>query len=286
MDTLTVLFWNMHKSQAALRHLGGLALATAADIVVVAESPPADGVVVSLSAATARPWQLIEPSLGSRVLFFAAAPVAAAFGGYQMSQSDFASLRCWQPGAARELIIGGVHLKSKVDTSPERQQAGARELVELVLQLEERRGHRRTVLLGDFNMDPWDTGMSTASGLFATMSQDEARAGPVIRSKRKYLPFYNPSWSLLGDLVSRPPASWPRARCDVGQMRWHLLDQVLLRPALAERPGNSLRLLREYNDLQGRRLNLYDGPLGEPNRALSDHFPLVVTLDLNDGAPS
>jgi len=76
-----------------------------------------------------------------------------------------------------DLLLGVVHLGSKFYQSGQSQALGSLPLANQIRQEEKRLGHSRTILVGDFNMNPFEAGIVGAIGLHAVMSQAIARKG-------------------------------------------------------------------------------------------------------------
>ena len=71
----------------------------------------------------------------------------------------------------------------------------ATEFADDIAHVEENAGHQRTILVGDFNMNPFETGMVAARGLHGVMSRHIAQRGSRTVQGRSYPFFYNPMWS-------------------------------------------------------------------------------------------
>jgi endonuclease/exonuclease/phosphatase family metal-dependent hydrolase len=175
------------------------------------------------------------------------------------------------------ILIAAVHLPSKVRGSDAMQQEAAREAARDIDEWEERENCANTILIGDVNMNPWDPGMVMPNSLHGVMTKRlaatvSARGGRVFRRER-YECFYNPMWGLLGDRAS-PGASHYWAEAGPDSPRWHMLDQVLLRPSLMTRP-HTVQIL----DHDGHDSLLT--PEGVPSKEhVSDHLPILLSIDL------
>ena len=83
-------------------------------------------------------------------------------------------------------------------------------------------------------MNPFESGMNQANGFNAISNRSISK-----RLKRKILSkehsfFYNPSWSLMGDLISEPAGSYYYNKPGYDSFYWNVFDQVILRPSLIE----------------------------------------------------
>src|SRR5205823_6671889 len=93
-----------------------------------------------------------------------------------------------------------------------------------------------------------------------------------------YERFFNPMWSLLGDAGGRAPGSYYYHGSDVDSRFWYMWDQVLVRPSLLDRLGESdVEILTGYAGV-----NFLDSD-GVPRKAdVSDHLPVIFTLGLEE----
>jgi endonuclease/exonuclease/phosphatase family metal-dependent hydrolase len=190
--------------------------------------------------------------------------------------SDRVSIRRLALPGRSELILAAVHLPSKLHLSPESQNFECVKLAEKIIAVEDAAGHRRTVLVGDFNMNPFESGMVAAKGLHSVMSRRlmTTREGRTVQGD-DYRFFYNPMWSHMGDARSDTAGTYFRNDADHVNYLWNMFDQVLLRPQLARRfdPGQ----VQIVKTVGSRSLVREDG---RPDSASSsDHLPLVFELD-------
>jgi hypothetical protein len=86
-------------------------------------------------------------------------------------ESDRTSIRRLSLPARPDLLLAMVHLPSKLHQSAESQIFECTELAHRIAAEENRAGHRRTVLFGDFNMNPFESGLVAAGGLHSVMSR-------------------------------------------------------------------------------------------------------------------
>lgn len=178
--------------------------------------------------------------------------------------------------ANQSVLLGVVHLSSKLHQSGPSQAQAATGFRFLVERAEQMVGHTRTVLVGDWNMDPFEEGMAGAAGLHAVMTR--ALTNQVTRTVdgEAYRFFYNPMWGRFGDTTPGPPGSYYyRSSEHVGYF-WHLFNQVLIRPdVLPFFRHTELAILDRIGSTSLLTAN------GLPDRAVaSDHLPLLFRLHL------
>jgi endonuclease/exonuclease/phosphatase family metal-dependent hydrolase len=186
----------------------------------------------------------------------------------------------------RELLLVALHLPSKLFRSEHSQALDMPWISSLIRGLERAYGHENTVLVGDFNMNPFEPGMIGAKGLNATMTRDIAHREERTVDAERCPFFYNPMWGHFGDASheEHPPGSnehEPPGTCyfpakEAHWYYWNMFDQVLLRPGLLPCFRNrDLRIVVS----DGTQSLLTER--GLPNRALfSDHLPILFRLDI------
>lgn len=259
MPPTRFLFWNINRKPLA-GTVSQLAGEHRADVVVLAESN------VEL------PEQFrVVPGQRPAVSIY-------AVGGVRMEpcfDSEHVSMcRLKVPGAA-EALLGAVHLPSKLYRSAESQAMACAALQRNITDQEKHVGHQRTILLGDFNMNPFEAGMVGAGGLHGVKSRAVAARGSRKVDGLEYPFFYNPMWNHLGDGHQDAAGTYYYDRAEHVNHFWHTFDQVLIRPELIAgfNPKN-LRILTEAGGLPLVRAG------GRPNGTkFSDHLPILFALE-------
>lgn len=169
------------------------------------------------------------------------------------------------------LIIAFVHFPSKLYCSLNDLRAISEKLSKQVTLEEDNNSIVDSLLIGDFNVDPFEMPLISFSGLSATNGLVCSKREQVTRLGEKSKLFYNPMWTLYSNYKDRP-GSHKYSRLGEDVVSWHFLDQVLIRPALIDSfKFESLKLLEgteNYNYLNKSRAP-----------SLSDHLPLTCELE-------
>lgn len=172
------------------------------------------------------------------------------------------------------VLLAVVHFPSRASWGPDSQTQEAMELADDIREAEGEAGHRRTILVGDLNMNPFDPGVVGARGLHAMMTRQLVEKGERVIRRRSYPFFYNPMWGHFGDRTPGPPGTYFRIAAEHHNPFWHMYDQVLLRPELSNRLDRLMIL-----DTDGYDQLVTD--LGRPRAdSVSDHLPIVFRLAL------
>lgn len=174
------------------------------------------------------------------------------------------------------ILLAATHLPSKRDWSDESQILLCAELIRLIDEAEERVGHKRTVLVGDLNMNPFEAGIVAASGLYAVMTRGIAEKKKRTVQSKQYQYFYNPMWGHFGDVTEEPAGTYYYKRAELKVLFWNMYDQVLIRPDLFPHFHSE-----ELKILSGYQSQSFLSTEGIPDRAVaSDHLPLLFKLNL------
>jgi hypothetical protein len=269
------LFWNVMNND--LRTLiAGAVVERDVDILLLAESGVSDiDMASALKRATGRDYTALSYDTDN-VRMFTRLPVAQ----WERRQTDALSARMaiWSVAVGRPpgILLAAAHFVSKNHSSPGEQAMLAVELAKEISRVEETVGHERTLVVGDLNMNPFEEGVTGAPALHAVMTRKLAERLTRVVQGTTYRFFYNPMWGFFGDRTVGPPGTYYHRSASVGDIFWHMLDQVLLRPELM----NLLHDLAILDSVGGNRL--LTQPAGLPRDTdCSDHLPLAFRLKLD-----
>lgn len=133
-----------------------------------------------------------------------------------------------------------------------------------------------SILIGDFNMNPFEHGVVASNGIHALQDLNylatEIKGREIDGSYYKY--FYNPMWNFLGDESPPYGTMYHRASGHVSH-EWNIYDQVILRPELKK--YITKKSTKIITSIAGQSiLKKYD----RPNEKYSDHLPITITLKI------
>nr|WP_157463361.1 endonuclease/exonuclease/phosphatase family protein [Deinococcus pimensis] len=167
------------------------------------------------------------------------------------------------------------HFPSKMGYSDVSQSIAATRLYELIKDAEFRTANDKTVLVGDLNMNPFESGVVAAGALHAVMTRTIASKARRTVLGEDYAMFYNPMWRLMGDETRGPPGTIYYSSSEHVNYFWNLFDQVLLRPSIMERFSESN--LEIVTKIGTTSLVTSSGLPDKSN--ISDHLPLYFVLE-------
>ncbi|MFI5382385.1 MAG: endonuclease/exonuclease/phosphatase family protein [Tepidisphaerales bacterium] len=269
---LTFLFWNIAKKpleQAITR----LVAKHRVDFLMLAESeldPPS--LVAQLAASVGTPYTF-QPSDRRKLQVYSGSATGRVVEQY-VDPTGALTVRRLDLPAAPGILVAILHMVSKVNWSITAQAMHSVELAGDIRRVEGDVGHTRTLLVGDFNMNPFEPGVVGMQALHAVMTRHQLRRGSRTVQGREYSMFYNPMWGLFGDRTPGPAGTFLHRSPPPDSTVWNIYDQVLLRPQLADRLTTVEVLDSDGTD------PLVDGN-GLPSQAGgSDHLPLLFRLDV------
>jgi hypothetical protein len=272
MIVTTFLFWNINRQP--IQHLvSALASDQNVDVLILAECQI--GIADMLDAINAGRRRKYQSTFSPnpRLIMLTRFPDASI---EPILDQGGISIRRIRPPLVTDIILVAVHLSSKLHQDSSDQALGATRLPRLIEEAEKQAGHTRTVVLGDFNMNPFEVGLVGADALHAVMDRAVAVKGSrIVGGERKYF-FYNPMWSCFGDRSSGPSGSYFRHGSNQTTFFWNIFDQVLLRPELLTRfKTEDIEIVTRAGTVSLLNAN------GIPDAVrASDHLPIVLRLRL------
>ena len=176
-----------------------------------------------------------------------------------------------------ELLVFVVHFPDNRNNQPNSIQSFAGRIARRVKEIEREQNLTNTIVVGDFNMNPSDAGMIDAESFHAIMDSEIAKSQSRVVSNQEYDYFYNPMWSLHGDIGNNVAGSYFYKNAELINYHWNVFDQVLLRPSLIDNfEKENLKFIDSDGDKTLLKAN------GTPDgKKYSDHLPLIFTLNLD-----
>jgi len=269
---LNILFWNLGR-RSSTDAVVSIAREHSADILLLAESEFSRESLVTALNENQDSLFFLDRGFSNRVQI------------YTRYMDDFfrplqdhggIAVRHISPPVGKDVILVAVHLQSKLFSQEEDQSFACCNLNEIIKNNEKKVGHSRTILMGDLNLNPFESGVAYASGLNAVSDRRIARKGTRTIDGKRYRYFYNPMWNFFGDFSTRPPGTYFYDSGKCANYYWHVFDQVLIRPDLIDYfEFDSLKIITEVNGFS----LLTDQ--GKPDRHKgSDHLPIILSLNL------
>ena len=249
MPGISFLFWNLNRKPLETR-LGRMSMSHSVDVVCLAECPlPADQVVAALKDSG--DYQEADGS-GTELRVFSRLP--SRFLRFQfIDQQERWLLYRVCPAWAPQFLLAVAHLPSKLNIRDATQELTVQPFATDIEMTEDRKGHRRTVLIGDLNMNPFESGVG-AGGLHGVMTRAVAEREERTIQGKEYRMFY-------------------RSAAEAVNYFWNTYDQLLIRPELIDRLSRLEVLISD-----GLESLLTTNQLPDKTNG-SDHLPLFFRLE-------
>jgi len=270
---VTFLFWNINK-QSLSESIASLVDKHRVDILILAETNIPDMELTKLLNSQGGPvFSLAPPGLPSPLKIYSrflsrfVKPVRDSGG---------IAIRHLTPPIGRDMLLVAAHLPSKLHQSEQDQILDCTRFARIIEEAELEVGHTRTLVIGDFNMNPFESGIVGAEGIHAVSDRRIAAKGTrKVRGEHKRF-FYNPMWRYFGDIPPGPPGTYFYDTGTQVNLYWNIFDQVLIRPELLD--AFSDEKIQIVTQADSKSLISYSG---RPNELVgSDHFPILLTLEL------
>lgn len=172
----------------------------------------------------------------------------------------------------KKYLLTCFHLPSKLFADRLKKDIAIRRIVKEIENYEKSLRIQRTIVVGDMNENPYETGCLGADRFHGIPIYKDA-----VKKYRKIMGeyfemFYNPMWNLLGDF-SYPPGTYYYSDNEVENPFWNIYDQVMIRPCLREFfVDRELRIL-----FKTETEKLIDGN-NHPSKNISDHLPIIFEI--------
>jgi hypothetical protein len=264
------LFWNLNRREIP-GWVHNLARQEGADVLILAECAMTPAQLLVELNTESSDYQYAPGNCGHLVFFTG---FDARFLTPLLESHRVSIRRLTLPGR-QPILVAAAHLPSKLNFSDDDQVFESVHLAGMIDEVERREGHQRTILLGDLNMNPFETGMVAArGGLHAVMDRRVAARLTRTVQMEKYKFFYNPMWGHFGDRGDTGGTYFFESHEPICYF-WNILDQVLLRPGLLDGfEHEHVRILTSVRDY-----SLLDDD-GRPDKSMfSDHLPVLLELN-------
>jgi len=272
---MKVGFWNMREKP--IHHLLPLFMSEQElDILIIIEPPTKwTSILALLNKDVGSKYDYATSSSGTeKIQFFTKFP-ARFLISKQESKGGRVSYRILNLPGHISILLVAIHFPSKLHKSEAEQYAYSRSVIKELERCENDIGHRHTIIVGDFNMNPFEEGLISADGFNAVVSKQIASTVGKIVDGEHYQFFYNPSWSLMGD-IDNLPGTYFYNKGGYLNYYWHTFDQVILRPELISRFNeSSFKIVTSIS-----AISLLDSNGRPDSDNYSDHLPVVFNFNL------
>lgn len=272
MSKIKFLFWNIYNKNLVFP-LAELILENQVDVVSLAEAKNLDiTTLINLLKRNGGEWKnsIISSNSDIRVL----AKQEIDIIPYK-EESHYSIYKIKKDGKIDGLYVV-VHLLSKMYKSDEALYNRANNIARELCKYEHEvfgEKERKTIVTGDFNMQPYEAGICSGYGFNATMSaRQAAKKTRKVDGEDVYF-FFNPMWSLIGANKMVQGSYYNSSDKNDHAIYWYSFDSVLLRPCYIE------KFNWDYFDIIEKTTNFKFVPHTTIDKdKYSDHLPIKFEI--------
>ena len=279
---LNILFWNLNRKKNT-EHIISCIVENDVDIAVFAEFREKDGNSMVIETAA------IEHGLGDmyawisgveadgKVILLAKKSVGEVRKIQQDDRSRYSLYIVNTP--MKSYILAAVHLEDRLsDPYSASRKKTIKRLVSEIKSNEEILRIKNTIVIGDFNANPYDEELLDKDAFNAVLFKTIIKANEFTSPEGDRIErFYNPIIHYLSESTEMYGSHYYDGSTKHWTPYWHCLDQVLVRKNLVD-------LIQEIKYLKRIGDKSLLNRAKKPNEKISDHLPLLVTLlEVEDG---
>jgi exonuclease III len=262
------MFWNTNRLTDVNAILSNIIIDLKCDVVGLAEyGDNIDDLIKSLSKMGSHYYKVKQIACNRIIIITKFIPSKVDHFG----ENTYHTIKKVPHDKLGHLLIGFAHFPSKREAGDYDRLDESMKLISNIKEAEFKENNQQTIIVGDFNMNPYDDPMVAAMSIHSTASRLIAEKKTRIVRRTEYEMFYNPMWNLMGDSIE-PPGTYFYRKSEQVNEPWNMFDQILLRPGLVERFNFAeLKILKELNRI------MFVGKNGLPN--MSDHLPIYFEIN-------
>lgn len=264
---MRILFWNTHKNESINGTICELVIENNVSIVVLAEYTADVNELINMLYSQNIKMSQFTCIGCDRIKIIG--NISNVEPGLQTTHSSIQIIN-------NEYILCCVHLNSQIYSgNQENREILIERIVNDIQSIENELCTNNTIVVGDFNINPYDLSCIDARYFHGIPIYEDAKREKRTVAGKEFSMFYNPMWNFLGD-AKQPYGTYYHAGSDVVNTYWNIYDQVIIRPSLREKfVDESLKIITETETKY-----LLDNK-GHPDKNISDHLPIIFEIKEN-----
>ncbi|WP_234117537.1 exonuclease/endonuclease/phosphatase family protein [Clostridium hydrogenum] len=214
------LFWNTNK-QKVNEYLKELIIKDRYGIVILAEyNDNLKELLEELDDHNILMYEISDINICERIR------IISCIDKFQTGDSEeYYTIKIIKISEVEKQIISAVHLPSKMHAEDADRRVIIERMKNHIESIEEKYGTKNTIIVGDFNANPFEDCILNADGLHAVSSIEVASKESRIVKKFKYSFFYNPMWSKFGDFDKIPGTFYYKGESRMREEFWNICDE-------------------------------------------------------------
>jgi exonuclease III len=259
MDTLKIIYWNIH-NQTDINLLKNMISDNNPELIILSEC----SVCIAEQLAQQTSYHLLKPIIDKKpkiiLLYNIVIPHIVLKQEYKnhlnIYKMQFPSI---------SILLMAVHLPSKIRMDRQNQLSESFDYMQQILAIEKQESCKKTIIVGDFNMNPFDDGMIAGNGFNAVFSEQIALTDSRTICGKKYEYFFNPAWTTYGR-QSYKLGTFFLKYPNHSSFHWNVYDQAIIRSSLLHEYKIDFALIDN------------DTYFNSTDKSFSDHSPIIVEL--------
>lgn len=261
------VFWNIYKKNL-IGPIVQIILENNVDIIALAETETLDvqAVLNSLKLQT-YDWKVVEICPETDICLLAKSNIHISV---YKEEKRFATYKIY---CGEEVyLFSVVHLASPMFLDEHARDMRAINISQVLRKMEEDvygKTEYKSIIVGDFNLQPYSQGISSVYGFNATMSISKAKK--IVRQidgENKHF-YFNPTWKLMGDNCMVQGTYYNNSDQQEKSIFWYSFDEVLIRPYFIDGFNWKYFDIVEKTD----KLSFVNNDIIDKNN-YSDHLPI------------
>lgn len=192
---MNFVFWNIHKNKNIFSAIKELAITEDVDILMIAEYPECSEKelleILNKEPSLYKYQYVPSNSPTDKVRIFTR--FDASFISNSNDKKRLSAKQLFSSLLKKNITLITCHLPSKINMTDDELSEYSTEVAEFIEEVEQQVGHQRTIICGDFNMNPFDKGMIKTKGMHAVMDRSViCNNGTATVRGKKYKFLYNP----------------------------------------------------------------------------------------------
>lgn len=275
---MVIAFWNLNQKELS-DYLVSLALDQDVDILVLAEAQERTiaSFLLKSTFILASPFNRVTAN-GDKLAILTTYAASVFEKKENLSGSNrWLIYEINLPGIFR-FNLAAVHFHSKINWAKDSLALECVNFSRDISKVEGDTNSYETILIGDFNMNPFEDGVVAANGLNAIQDLEYVAVRPKGRKidGTGYRFFYNPMWNFFGDHRKPFGTHYHRTPGHVSQ-EWNMYDQAMFRGSIKKylNKGDYISIIDTVG--ADKLTSSFERP---DKDAYSDHLPIVLKLNI------
>ncbi|MBO0477526.1 endonuclease/exonuclease/phosphatase family protein [Vagococcus sp. DIV0080] len=266
---MNYLYWNSNKKNND-KYVIDLVIENDIDFLILAEFPADDvnKLLIKINLNYSKKMYKLPILANNKLVIFSTLTVSQF--DYLEESNHVRFLRFTDLDINMKINLGMLHFPSKLYNGEDELNMVVIETNNMIDRIDNSDLESKTILIGDFNMNPFEKGMLSTSGFhaFPRKIETEKLKRTVLSVEKKM--FYNPMWKYL-ITEDNPIGSYYYSPNKAYALFWQVFDQVLLRPEFIPFI-NFVGLVTSTTKYE----LIAKGKV--PDRSISDHLPVILKL--------